>query len=130
MSKREVRMLPESERRALREIEEELRSSDPAFAEVLGRRPWVQAWSRKLLFWLSSVTAVLMLAVGILANRADLALWGILGTGALLRFHFGQVRKHRREPETPQTDNPRPAAWMGPFGPSHAPPPAGTPATR
>jgi len=93
-------MLPESERRALREIEEELRSSDPAFAEVLGRRPWVQAWSRKLLFWLSSVTAVLMLAVGILANRADLALWGILGTGVLAWFHFSQVRKRRREPET------------------------------
>jgi nicotinamide riboside transporter PnuC len=93
-------MLPERERHALREIEEELRASDPALAEVLSRRPWLEAWRRKLLLVLSDITAVALFIVGIIANEADLVLWGTLSTGALVWLHVVRA-KRRRAAESP-----------------------------
>lgn len=81
-------MLPERERHALREIEKELRSSDPAFAATLGDHRYGEAWRWKALLILSDVTAALMLVAGVLTHRADMVLWGTLGASALVAVHL------------------------------------------
>ncbi len=81
-------MLPESERRALREIEEDLRANDPAFAAVLshGRR-FGEQWRWRALHVLADVTAGLMLVCGALTRDPELILWGMLGGAGLVATH-------------------------------------------
>ncbi|MGW5720302.1 DUF3040 domain-containing protein [Amycolatopsis sp. NPDC003865] len=84
-------MLPERERHALREIEAELRASDPAFAAAFtGRSPReTKRWN--LLLVLCDITAVVMLVVGLFARDAALVLWGTVGAGALVAWHIARA---------------------------------------
>jgi len=85
-------MLPEQERHALREIENELRSSDPGFAAALSRhRVGGEAWRWSALLILADVTAALMLLIGVLTQRPDLVLWGMLSAAALVSVHLART---------------------------------------
>ncbi|MFB9684387.1 DUF3040 domain-containing protein [Amycolatopsis plumensis] len=92
-------MLPDRERHALREIEAELRASDPAFAAAFSgpklRSP--RRWN--LLLVLSDVTAVVMLLVGLFARDAALVLWGTVSAGALVAWHIARAESARESTE-------------------------------
>ena len=88
-------MLPDRERHALREIEAELRASDPAFADVLSGRRGPGTLRRNLLLVLCDVTAVVMLVVGLFAREASLVLWGTVGAGALVAWHIARAESAR-----------------------------------
>ncbi|WP_410642790.1 DUF3040 domain-containing protein [Amycolatopsis sp. lyj-346] len=99
-------MLPDRERHALREIEAELRASDPAFAATLsgGKLRPPRQWS--LLLVLSDVTAVVMLLVGLFARDAALVLWGTVSAGALVAWHIARaesIRESTEDGSTPAT---------------------------
>lgn len=80
-------MLPESERRALREIEEDLRANDPAFAAALSAGRFGEQWRWQALHVLADVTAGLMLVLGALTRDAGMILWGMLGGAGLIGVH-------------------------------------------
>jgi uncharacterized membrane protein YphA (DoxX/SURF4 family) len=84
-------MLPEREHHVLREIEAELRASDPAFAAAFSGRKLrgVRRWN--LLLVLCDVTAVVMLLVGLFARDAALVLWGTVSSGALVAWHIARA---------------------------------------
>ena len=92
-------MLPERERHALREIEAELRASDPAFAATLSGRAPRAAWRGNLLLVLCDVTAAVMLVVGLFARDAALVLWGTVGAGALVAWHIARTESTREPTE-------------------------------
>src|SRR2546423_15170032 len=69
-------MLPDRERHALREIEAELKASDPAFAAALSGRSMREATRWKLLLVLCDVTAVGVLAVRLFGPHAGPVPWG------------------------------------------------------
>ncbi|MEV6880239.1 DUF3040 domain-containing protein [Amycolatopsis sp. NPDC051128] len=89
-------MLPERERHVLREIEAELRASDPVFAATLSGRAPRRA---SLLLVLCDVTAVVMLVVGLFARDAGLVLWGTVGAGALVAWHIARTESTRESTE-------------------------------
>lgn len=80
-------MLPEHERRALREIEDELQAGDPFFADTLsGVRQAHEARWRAILV-LADVTAVLMVVLGIFGQEGWTTFWGLVGSGVLFWIH-------------------------------------------
>jgi hypothetical protein len=88
-------MLPERERHALREIEAELKASDPAFAATLSGRTVRTVTQAKLLLLLCDITAVTMLVVGLFAREAGLVLWGTISAGALVAWHIARAETTR-----------------------------------
>ncbi|MEQ0564098.1 DUF3040 domain-containing protein [Amycolatopsis sp. NEAU-NG30] len=92
-------MLPERERHALREIEAELRASDPEFAAALSGRPSREARGWTLLLVLCDVTAVVMLVVGLFARDAALVLWGTVGAGSLVAWHIARTESAHQSTE-------------------------------
>src|SRR5437660_442648 len=86
-------MLPYRDRHALRKIGEELRASDPAFAETLstgGKSAEARRW--KVLLVLSDVTVALMVLVGLLTNSTSLFLWGMVALAAVVWAHKTAAR--------------------------------------
>jgi DUF3040 family protein len=93
-------MLPKRDRHVLREIEAELRASDPEFAATLsGRSPRKPRRSGNLLLVLCDVTAVVMLVVGLFARDAGLILWGTVSAGALVAWHIARAESTRESTE-------------------------------
>jgi hypothetical protein len=92
-------MLPKRERHALREIEAELRASDPEFATALSGRSPREAKRSSLLLVLCDVTAVVMLVVGLFARDAGLVLWGTVSAGALVAWHIARAESTRKPTE-------------------------------
>jgi len=92
-------MLPDRERHALREIEAELRASDPAFAAAFsgGKLRSPKRWS--LLLVLCDITAAAMLLVGLFARDAALVLWGTVSAGALVAWHIARAESVRESTE-------------------------------
>lgn len=99
-------MLPDRERHALREIEAELRASDPVFAAAFTGRSLREHKRWNLLLVLCDVTAVVMLVVGLFARDAALVLWGTVGAGALVAWHIARAETTRE----PAPDGTTPAA--------------------
>ncbi|MFF1614298.1 DUF3040 domain-containing protein [Amycolatopsis sp. NPDC058278] len=92
-------MLPDRERHALREIEAELRASDPAFAAAFSGRKLRSPRRWSLLLVLCDVTAVAMLLVGLFARDAALVLWGTVSAGALVAWHIARAESIRESTE-------------------------------
>ncbi|WP_086844505.1 DUF3040 domain-containing protein [Amycolatopsis kentuckyensis] len=92
-------MLPDRERHALREIEAELRASDPAFAAAFSGRELRSPRRLSLLLVLCDVTAVVMLVVGLFARDAALVLWGTISAGALVAWHIARAESTRESTE-------------------------------
>ncbi|WP_370963685.1 DUF3040 domain-containing protein [Amycolatopsis sp. cg9] len=92
-------MLPEREDHALREIEAELRASDPAFAAAFTGRELRRIRRSNLLLVLCDVTAVVMLLVGLFARDAALVLWGTVSAGALVAWHIARAETARQATE-------------------------------
>ncbi|MGW3965666.1 DUF3040 domain-containing protein [Amycolatopsis sp. NPDC005003] len=99
-------MLPDRERHALREIEAELRASDPAFAAALSGRNLRSPRRWSLLLVLCDITAAVMLVVGLFARDAALVLWGTVSAGALVAWHIARAESARESTE----DDAAPAA--------------------
>jgi hypothetical protein len=81
-------MLPHRDRSALRKIEEELAASDPAFVAALsqGAPPaGTRLWQTTLI--LADLTAVLMIAFGLIAADTGLFLWGLVAVPLLVWIH-------------------------------------------
>jgi uncharacterized membrane protein YphA (DoxX/SURF4 family) len=92
-------MLPDRERHALREIEAELRASDPAFAAAFSGRKLRSPRRWSLLLVLSDITAAAMLLVGLFARDAALVLWGTVSAGALVAWHIARAESARESAE-------------------------------
>ncbi|MEU7785217.1 DUF3040 domain-containing protein [Amycolatopsis sp. NPDC049159] len=92
-------MLPERDHHALREIEAELRASDPAFAAAFSGRELRGSRRFNLLLVLCDVTAVVMLLVGLFARDAALVLWGTVSAGALVAWHIARAETERQPTE-------------------------------
>ncbi|KDN20964.1 DUF3040 domain-containing protein [Amycolatopsis rifamycinica] len=92
-------MLPDRERHALREIEAELRASDPAFAAAFSGRELRSPRRWSLLLVLCDITAVTMLLVGLFARDAALVLWGTVSAGALVAWHIARAESIRESTE-------------------------------
>ncbi|EOD69231.1 DUF3040 domain-containing protein [Amycolatopsis vancoresmycina] len=92
-------MLPDRERHALREIEAELKASDPAFAAAFSGRKLRSPRRWPLLLVLCDVTAVVMLVVGLFARDAALVLWGTVSAGALVAWHIARAESARESTE-------------------------------
>ncbi|MCR6490642.1 DUF3040 domain-containing protein [Amycolatopsis sp. OK19-0408] len=89
-------MLPDKDRRALRAIEDELRSTDPLFAETLSGARMAQAARWKAILILADVTAVLLVVLGIFAQQGWAVFWGIIGGGTLFWVHVARKNAARR----------------------------------
>ena len=89
-------MLPEHERRTLREIEAKLREADPQFTENLtaDHRARSQRW--EIILVLADVTAVTLLVVGVFAGRVWPVLWAFAGGALLLWIHVARRKAARR----------------------------------
>jgi hypothetical protein len=81
-------MLPEHERRALRDIEAELRASDPLFADALSGDRLAHAARWRAILILADITTVLMIVLGIFGQSGWTTFWGIVAAGFLLRIHL------------------------------------------
>ncbi|MET8851890.1 DUF3040 domain-containing protein [Amycolatopsis sp. NPDC004625] len=92
-------MLPDRERHALREIEAELKASDPAFAAAFSGRTLRSPRRWNLLLVLCDVTAAVMLVVGLFARDAALVLWGTVSAGALVAWHIARAESVRESTE-------------------------------
>jgi hypothetical protein len=91
-------MLPEHERRALREIEERLRSEDPQFAAVVSRAGRLRAVHWRVLLVLAEITAAVMIVTGVLSGDGWMFFWGIVAGAVLARLHVTRFRVPRRVP--------------------------------
>ncbi len=99
-------MLPDRERHALREIEAELRASDPAFAAAFSGHQLRKPRRWPLLLVLCDITAVVMLVVGLFARDAVLVLWGTVGAGALVAWHIARAESVRETAESTEDGTP------------------------
>ncbi|MEU0528996.1 DUF3040 domain-containing protein [Amycolatopsis tolypomycina] len=89
-------MLPEHESRELRKIEEGLRSEDPEFAAAVSRADHADTLRRRAILMLAEITAVVMVAAGMLSGDGWVIFWGLLGGAALAWVHVTRFREPRR----------------------------------
>ncbi|MEA5365240.1 DUF3040 domain-containing protein [Amycolatopsis sp., V23-08] len=91
-------MLPERDRRVLRQIEQDLRAEDPGFLAGFpaDRQDRSRQW--RVIVLLADVTVVLMIAVGIFAADGWPVFWGLVCVAAMVQVH--RVRNGRRRKTT------------------------------